>query len=124
MTAEIVEVSAGIVTTRVSGTLTQAELTELQKAVADVIRTQGKVRLLVLAEHFAGWERGGAWDDFSFQAQYDPSIEKMAIVGERRWEDLALIFTTKDLRRFPIEYFAPDELARARAWLGAQGTSD
>lgn len=119
MSAEIVDVNAGVVTTRVSGTLTQAALSEMQKALAEVIRTQGKVRLLVLAEHFAGWERGGAWDDFSFQAQYDPSIEKMAIVGDQRWEDLALIFTAKDLRRFPIEYFTPDEMDKARAWLGA-----
>lgn len=119
MTAEFAGVSGSLVTTKVSGTLTQAELTELQKAIADVIRTQGKVRLLVLAENFAGWERGGAWDDFSFQAQYDPSIEKMAIVGDQRWEDLALIFTAKDLRRFPIEYFTPNEVDRARAWLNA-----
>lgn len=119
MSAEIIDVNAGIVTTRVSGTLTQAALSGMQKAVAEVIRRQGKVRILVLAEQFAGWERGGAWNDFSFQAQYDPSIEKMAIVGDQRWEDLALIFTAKDLRRFPIEYFAPDELDKARAWLNA-----
>jgi hypothetical protein len=119
MSAEIVDVSAGVVTARVSGTLTQTALSEMQNALAEVIRSQGKVRILVLAENFAGWERGGAWDDFSFQAQYDPSIEKMAIVGDQRWEDLALIFTAKDLRRFPIEYFTPDELGKARAWLGA-----
>lgn len=117
MSAEIVDVSAGLVTTRVRGTLTQAALSEMQKALAEVIRAQGKVRILVLAENFAGWERGGAWNDFSFQAQYDPSIEKMAIVGDQRWEDLALIFAAKDLRRFPIEYFTPDELDEARAWL-------
>lgn len=119
MSAEIVDVNAGVVTTRVSGTLTQAALSEMQKALAEVIRSHGKVRILVLAENFAGWERGGAWDDFSFQAHYDPSIEKMAIVGEQRWEDLALIFTAKDLRRFPIEYFTSSELDKARAWLNA-----
>lgn len=120
MPAEIVDVNAGVVTTRISGTLTQAALVDLQNAIAELIRAQGKVRILVLAEDFAGWERGGAWDDFAFQAQYDPSIEKMAIVGDRRWEDLALIFTAKDLRRFPIEYFLTGELDKARAWLGRQ----
>ena len=119
MTAELVDVNAGVVTTRVSGMLTQAALSEMQKALAEIIRSRGKVRILILAENFTGWERGGAWDDFSFQAQYDPSIEKMAIVGDQRWEDLTLIFTAKDLRRFPIEYFTPDELDKARAWLNA-----
>ena len=103
----------------VSGTLTQPELTQVQLTAADIIRAQGKVRILVLAEDFAGWERGGEWDDFSFQETFDPCIEKMAIVGDKRWEDLALIFVAKGLRSFPIEYFASGEQARALAWLTA-----
>jgi hypothetical protein len=45
----------------------------------------------------------------------------MAIVGDKKWEDLVLIFASKGLRRFPIEYFEPAESPRARAWL-AEGT--
>lgn len=41
----------------------------------------------------------------------------MAIVGDKKWEDLALIFTAKGLRKFPIEYFEPAQIAHARAWL-------
>ena len=41
----------------------------------------------------------------------------MAIVGERKWEDLALMFTAEGLRQFPIEYFDSARLAAARAWL-------
>jgi len=41
----------------------------------------------------------------------------MAIVGAARWEDLALIFVGKGLRKFPIEYFESGALDRARAWL-------
>lgn len=41
----------------------------------------------------------------------------MAIVGERRWEELALLFTAKGLRSFPIQYFGSGQAADARAWL-------
>jgi hypothetical protein len=41
----------------------------------------------------------------------------MAIVGDRRWKDLALIFACKGIRPFPIEYFAPSEIEKARVWL-------
>lgn len=109
----------GVVTVRVSGTLTQAALVDVQQATADIIRAQGKVRILVLAGDFTGWERGGEWADFSFQEDFDPYIEKMAIVGDKRWEDLALIFVAKGLRNFPIEYFASSEQASAQAWLRA-----
>jgi hypothetical protein len=44
----------------------------------------------------------------------------MAIVGDRKWDDLALMFTAKGLRAFPIEYFEPAQLGAARAWLAAQ----
>ena len=62
---------------------------------------------LALTENFKGWERGGSWDDFSFQSDQDVHIERMAIVGERQWEELALLFTAKGLRTFPIRVFRP-----------------
>ena len=118
MGAEITDAREGVVTVNLSGMLTQSELAHLQKAAADIIRVQGKVRILVLAGQFTGWERGD-WDDFTFQSEFDPSIEKMAIVGDKRLEELALLFTAKELRRFPIEYFATGDLESARAWLKA-----
>ena len=116
MTAEITDSREGIVIVEISGMLTQSDLEHLQKAMADIIRTQGKIRILFLAERFTGWERGD-WYDFSFQSEFDPSIEKMAIVGDKRWEDSAMLFTTRDLREFPIEYFATGESEIAREWL-------
>ena len=76
------------------------------------------MRILILTQNFQGWGAGGEdWGDLSFQDEHDPLIEKLAIVGEDRWEDLALMFVSKGLRRFPVEYFQPTELTRARAWL-------
>ena len=117
MGAEILNVSDGVLTLEVSGKLTQAELATVQKAAGEIIARQGKLRILVLTENFTGWERGAGWGDFSFQTQHDASIERMAIVGERKWEDLALMFTAKGLRKFPIEYFDTARLTAARAWL-------
>jgi hypothetical protein len=119
MAAEILSHADGVMTLKVSGTLTQAELAKLQASAAAIIGGGGKWRVLVLTENFAGWERGGAWNDFSFQAEADAGIEKMAIVGARKWEELALMFTAKGLRKFPIEYFEPSQMAAARSWLAA-----
>jgi hypothetical protein len=107
----------GVITLKVSGKLTESELAAVQNATADVIRGGGQWRILVLTVKFSGWELGGEWSDFSLQSETDASIERMAIVGERRWQELALIFTAKGLRPFPIEYFEPAHIAEARAWL-------
>ncbi len=117
MSAEIIEYTEGILSARISGKLTHAELVALQQAASDLIKLEGKVRLLVMVENFQGWERGGDWGDLSFQSEHDAHIEKMAIVGDRKWQDLALLFASKGLRKFPIEYYEPGELAKARAWL-------
>ena len=102
MSAEIVNTNGGVVTARVSGTLTQKELTALQKAVGDIIQKQGATRLLVMVENFNGWEAGATWGDFTFQVRHDAHIERMAIVGDPKWKDLALLFTSQGLRPFPF----------------------
>jgi hypothetical protein len=119
MSAEIVDTAGGILTVRITGRLTHPELRTAQKSAAEILQQQGKMRILVLAENFQGWERGGDWGDLSFQMENDASIEKMAIVGEREWEDLSVIFAGKEFRQFPVEYFQPADLTKARAWLAA-----
>ena len=117
MPAEITSVQGVVVTLRVSGRLTQKELAAVQAETAGIIASSGKIRVLVLAQDFAGWEKGGQWSDFSFQQAHDDDIARMAIVGEEQWKDLTLLFTSQGLRPFPIEYFPPARLADARAWL-------
>ncbi len=117
MVADISAFESGVLTVKLSGQLTESVLADIQDAAAEIIQEHGRVRVLVSAEAFTGWGRDGSWDDFSFQEKYDPYIEKMAIVGDPRWKDLALVFSNQGLRRFPIEYFLSSDLLRARAWL-------
>jgi hypothetical protein len=118
MSAEIVSNTGGILTARITGNLTQPELATLQASAMECIRQDGDIRILVIAEDFHGWRQGDDWSDVSFMDN-DPYIKKMAIVGEKEWEDLALVFAAKPFRKFPIEYFEPADLERARAWLMA-----
>jgi hypothetical protein len=117
MSASIETAFDGLLTIRVSGKLTQPDWAELQKQAGNFINQQKRIRILVIAENFEGWQRGGDWGDLAFQAKYDKQIERMAIVGEKKWEDLSLLFTAQGFRPFPIEYFQPAELRRALTWL-------
>lgn len=118
MSAKIVDTARGILTIKITGKLMRSELVEVQKKAGEILRKEGRMRILIVTESFQGWGPGGdEWGDISFQTEHDQFIEKLAIVGEEKWEDLALIFVSKGLRRFPVEYFQPAELAKARAWL-------
>jgi hypothetical protein len=119
MSAEIVDFVGGILTTRLSGKVTHAEVVAMQKLVGDILRQEGRARFLSLLENFEGLEQTGNWGDLSFQMEFDDRIEKIAVVGDKQWADGALMFTGKGIRRMPIEFFATEDLAKAKAWLAA-----
>jgi SpoIIAA-like len=119
MSAEIVDNGGAVLTIKISGKLRQSELAAAQKNAAKILEKRGGSRVLVLAERFEGWEKGDDWGDLSGQEQLDAQIDRMAIVGEKRWEDVALLFTGKGIRHIDIEYFSPTDLPRARNWLSS-----
>ena len=116
MSAEIINNRGKVLTVRISGKLTQPELASAQKEALDILQKEGPKRLLVVAEDFEGWGKGN-WGDMSGQISMEPFIERIAIVGEKRWEGLALLFTGKGVRRLAIEYFPSSDLAKAQEWV-------
>ena len=118
MTLEPVSADDGILTVKVTGQLTAAQWHAAQSAALDRTRPSppGSVPVLVVAEDFLGWERG-SWPDSPLQAEFDRHVRRLAIVAEPRWQDLALLFTGKGLRRIPIEFFVPSDVQAARRWL-------
>ena len=102
---------------RIRGVLKQSEFAAKQKALADKIDVGAKPRLLAIVENFEGFERGADWNDLDFMISHGGEIAKIAIVAEPRWEVQALAFAGAGVRRAPVRFFSPDELAAARAWL-------
>jgi hypothetical protein len=85
-----------------------------------------RTSVLVSADGFEGWGAGD-WDDsafLSFQRDYDPRIGRMAIVADKKWEDQALMFAGKGLRKIEIEFFTPGEIEWARQWLRSTPPKD
>ncbi len=117
MGMEIVEKSGKLLAVKVTGRLKASELKQAQRAAIDIIKSEGKIRVLVYGENFQGWEKSDDWGDVSFQLKYDEHIEKIAIVGTEKWEDLVTAFLGKGLREVPMKYFSQTELAKARAWV-------
>lgn len=116
MAVELIDVTEGVVSLKIAGTLTEDDRLEAHRKTANIIQDLGNVRILIDATELRNWELGLTWDDDVFMRN-DAHIEKMAFVGDRKWEDLVLIFGNKGLRDFPIEYFDPSEAEQARDWL-------
>ena len=115
MSATFLKESENLFVIRIQGTLTFEDLKEVQnKARAEINR---KVKLLILAEQFSGWGKEGDWGDLTFMYEYDPYIEKIAIVADQKWRDEILMFVGADRRQATVESFLNDEEKDARDWL-------
>lgn len=115
MSAQVLDTEQEIVTIEVRGKLTPEELAVVHAETAVWLSRWGGGSLLILADEFDGWDEGQSWENLSFQTRNDPLIRKMALVADQRWESLALMFTAKGHRPFPIECFT-SQIA-ARTWL-------
>lgn len=102
---------------RVSEKLDKDELEQVQSECETAIQKIGNIKILVILENFSGWKKAEGWEDTSFASRNDAYIDKMAIVGDSEWRDLAYAFTLKGLRPVPIEYFNATQETEARAWL-------
>jgi hypothetical protein len=117
MPCEIVEREGGRITFKVRGLLKKAELDQAQKIAIKDIQSGNKIRLLVLVENFLGWDNQDDWGDVSFQLQYDEQIERIAIVCDKQWQEMAEVFMGKGLRSVDIRHFTPSQAALAKAWI-------
>jgi hypothetical protein len=102
---------------RVDGELKKSELDAAQSQFVEKIAGGGTVKLLVLLENFTGWERGEQWGDTDFFFSHRDDFEKIAVVGDSRWEAQVLAFTGAGLRKGPVKLFPETAESEARAWL-------
>ena len=101
----------------VKGILTYEDLKDVENKGRAEIDRSGKVKLLVLAEEFSGWGKEGDWGDLTFMHEYDPYIEKIAVVAAEKWKDQILMFTGTGRRQAQVQFFFDDEEEDAREWL-------
>ena len=103
----------------VSGRLSSAELDAAGRVLVEGMHSApgGTVRLIVVLRNFEGWDPGSNWSDLTFYARHGDGIGRLALVGEERWRDLALMFSAAGLRKAEVEYFTLETLDKAREWL-------
>jgi hypothetical protein len=101
---------------RMSGKLHDADYKTFVPAVEAAINDQGKVRLLARFEDFHGWDLRALWDDIKFSTKHCADIERIALVGDRKWEEW-MAKVCKPFTLAKIQYFDASAEAAAKAWL-------
>ena len=106
-----------VIEVTVSGTLTREVYQEFVPITERCIAKYGKIRIVFIMLGFHGWNAGALWEDFKFDLNHFGDIERLAIVGETKWEQGMATFC-RPFTSATIRYFEHAELEQAREWIG------
>ncbi len=102
----------------VSGKLVKSDYAQFVPEFERLAHAHGKVRVLFDMVGFHGWEAGAAWADIKFATKHFSDIERLAVVGEKKWQHGLATFA-KPFTRATVRYFDHAAAAEARTWLNA-----
>ncbi len=121
MAIEITEKDGGkILEIALTGKLVKEDYNTFVPAVDRALEQHGKIRMLVLMHDFHGWTASAAWEDTKFGVRHFHDIDRLAMVGETKWQHGMAIFC-KPFTTATVRYFEHDQVDAARAWLAAPG---
>jgi len=100
----------------VSGKLAHADYEHFVPAFERLAKQHGKLRLLFVMTGFHGWEAAALWDDIKFDIRHFGDIERLAMVGDKRWEKGMATFC-RPFTTAKIRYFDAAQAGDAKAWL-------
>lgn len=99
-----------------SGKLTKEDYAHFSPEVEQAVKEHGKVRILVRMKDFHGWTLGAMWEDVKFDVHHFSHIERLALVGESRWEAGMAVFC-KPFTTAKVKYFDESKADEADGWI-------
>lgn len=117
MAIQVNEIQDGrVIEVTVSDKLTAADYQHFVPTCERLIKQYGKISILFEMRDFHGWEAGALWEDIKFDLKHFRDIERLAMIGDQRWEkwmaEFCRPFTTAKIR-----FFDPAQEESARQWV-------
>ena len=107
-----------VIEVAVSGTLSKEAYQQFVPVTEAAIKRHGKVRVLFIMRDFHGWDAGALWEDMKFDIKHFSEIERLAIVGESKWEQGMSTFC-RPFTTAKLKYFDQKDVDQAREWIKA-----
>lgn len=99
-----------------AGKLTRRSYDSFTPELDGLIETHGKIRILFEMLDFDGWTMGAAWEDLKFGCKNFNHIERIAIVGDRKWEK-AMVIVCRPFTRAKLHYYDIVDVEVAMKWI-------
>ena len=99
-----------------TGKLHDDDYKQFVPTIEIILTALGKVRLFIRLKDFHGWDIHAAWDEFVFSLVHYSDFERIAIVGDGKWEKWMAGFC-KSFTTAKVKYFELSEIDAAWDWL-------
>jgi hypothetical protein len=117
MSVQIIKTpDSNVLEIHVSGKLAKENYEAFVPWVEKLIEKHGRIRILFEMHDFHGWQAGALWEDVKFDLKHFRDIERIAIIGETRWEKGMAAFC-RPFTAAVIHYFDHDHSEQAREWM-------
>ena len=110
------EPGTNVVEITLSGKLHREDYAKFVPEVDRLVKEHGKVRMLVRLTGFHGWTLGAVWEDIKFDLRHFAHIDRLALVGEKKWEHGMAVFC-KPFTTAKVRYFDVADADQAAAWV-------
>ncbi|WP_432798499.1 STAS/SEC14 domain-containing protein [Poriferisphaera sp. WC338] len=100
------------------GKLKHEDYEQVVPEVEKMIEDRGKLRLVLLADEFEGWNLKAFWNELRFDARHRRDFTKVAIVGKEKWHNHAAKLSNL-LMKGEIRYFDIAQVDEAWHWAAA-----
>jgi hypothetical protein len=101
---------------KLSGKLHDEDYKVFVPRIDEAIAEEGKIRLLAQFHDFHGWDAHALWDDTKFATTHCTKIERIALVGEKKWEEW-MAKVCKPFTMAKVKYFDAGEIDAAWKWI-------
>jgi len=117
MSVKLIERNDGkILEVQVSGKLVAEDYEQFVPRFEQLLKQHGMLRMLVEMSDFHGWEGKALWDDIKFDVKHFNDIDRVAMVGESKWQQWMATFC-KPFTTAKVRYFDKADTTQALAWL-------
>jgi hypothetical protein len=101
---------------RIEGKLVKADYERFVPEFDRLVKLNGKLRVLIDITNFLGWKDGSLWDEFKFDVKHFSDIERLAVVGDKKWEKVMTAFC-QPFTLAEVRYFEVIDTEDAHKWL-------
>lgn len=101
---------------QLSGKLAKSDYETFVPIVEHAVKEHGRIRILVIMHDFHGWGAAALWEDIKFDVKHFADIERLAMVGEKKWQEWMATFC-RPFTIAKIKYFNSTEADQARSWI-------